>query len=81
MICDAPWPVYDESLIVFETVEYVIQINGKVRDRMELPTDTAQPDVEAAAFARERVQQWTNNKNIIKKIFIPNRLLNIVVKG
>jgi leucyl-tRNA synthetase len=81
MICDAPWPIYDESLIVFETVEYVIQINGKVRDRMELPTDTAQPDVEAAAFARERVQQWTNNKNIIKKIFIPNRLLNIVVKG
>ena len=48
---------------------------------MELPTDTAQPDVEAAAFASERVQQWTDNKDIIKKIFIPNKLLNIVVKG
>ena len=81
MICDAPWPICDESLIVFETVEYVIQINGKLRDRIELPTDTAQPDVEAAAFASERVQQWTDNKEIIKKIFIPNKLLNIVVKG
>lgn len=81
MICDAPWPSYDESLIVSETVEYVVQINGKVRDRVELPPDTPQPDVEAAVFASERVQQWTDGKEIIKKIFIPNKLFNIVVKG
>ena len=81
LICDALWPAYDESLIVSETIEYVVQINGKVRDRIELPTDTSQPDVEQAAFASERVQQWTNDKEIIKKIFIPNKLLNVVVKG
>ena len=80
MICDATWPAYDESLIKFETVEFVIQINGKVRDRIELPTDTTQADVEATAFASERVKQWTDDKKIIKKIFIPNKLLNVVVK-
>lgn len=81
LICDATWPAFDEALIVEETIEYVVQINGKVRDRITLPPDTPQAEVEHAALASERIVQWTQDRPVIKKIFVANKLLNIVVKG
>ena len=81
MICDAPWPEYDPSLIVSSTIEYVIQINGRVRDRLERPPGTPREEIEQAAFASERVRQWTDGKESVRNIFVPDKLLNIVVKG
>jgi len=81
LICDAAWPAYDETLIVEETIPYVVQINGKVRDQVLLPPNADQQRVEQAAFASERVRSWTETGEVIKVIFVPNRLLNIVVKG
>ena len=81
MICAAPWPEYDPSLIVSATIEYVIQINGRVRDRLELPPGTPREEIEQAAFASERVRHWTDGKESIRNIFVPDKLLNIVVKG
>ena len=81
MICDARWPSYDSSLIVSATIEYVIQINGRVRDRIELPPGSPQEEIEKAAFESDRIRQWTDGKEPIRKIFVPDKLLNIVVKG
>ena len=81
MVCDAPWPEYDPSLIVSATIEYVIQINGRVRDRLERPPGTPREEIEQAAFASERVRQWTDGKESVRNIFVPDKLLNIVVKG
>jgi leucyl-tRNA synthetase len=80
LICDAPWPAWDETLIVEETIEYVVQVNGKVRDRLLLPPGTPQQEVEKAALVSERVHPWTQGHQVAKMIFVPNRLLNIVVR-
>ena len=68
-------------MIVSATIEYVIQINGRVRDRLELPPGTPREEIEQAAFASERVRQWTDGKESVRNIFVPDKLLNIVVKG
>ncbi len=81
MIFDTAWPEYDPSLIVSETIEYVIQINGRVRDRLELPPGTSREEIEHAALESERIRQWTDGKEPVRKIFVPDKLLNIVVKG
>ena len=77
---DAPWPEWDAKLTQGETVEWVVQVNGKIRDRLELPVGSSQPTVEEAVFARPRVQDWIAKKDIVKKIFVQNKLINIVVK-
>ncbi len=79
MICDAPWPVADAELMREEKVEWVVQVNGKVRDRMELAADAERDVVERAALARERVREWTREKEIRKVIVVPGRLVNVVV--
>ena len=81
MIFDTAWPEYDPSLIVSETIEYVIQINGRVRDRLELPPGTPREEIEHAALESDRIRQWTDGKEPVRKIFVPDKLLNIVVKG
>jgi leucyl-tRNA synthetase len=75
-----PWRQWDEALAQEEEVEIVIQINGKVRDRMKLPKDTPEPDAIEAALNRERIADLTAGKNIVNKIYVPNRLINIVTK-
>lgn len=80
MVCDTLWPAWVETLIVEETITYVAQVNGKVRDQITLPPDSPQQVVEQAAFGSEKVAQWTEHREIVKVIFVPNRLLNIVVK-
>tara|TARA_B100000029_G_scaffold516832_1_gene635679 strand:+ start:20068 stop:22389 length:2322 start_codon:yes stop_codon:yes gene_type:complete len=81
MICDAPWPSFDESLIVASTVEYVIQVNGRVRDRILMAPGRTQEEIEKASMDSNRIQQWIDGKELIRKIFVPDKLLNIVTKG
>jgi len=80
MVNDAPWPEFDPELIREEVVEWVVQVNGRVRDRVELPLGTPRTEVEEAIFQRERIREWTDGKEIVKTVFVPDRLLNIVVK-
>lgn len=80
LVCDTLWPAWDEALIVEETITYVVQVNGKVRDQITLPPESTQNEVEQAAFASEKVTQWTQHKEIAKIVFVPNRLVNIVVR-
>ncbi|MCE5300128.1 MAG: leucine--tRNA ligase [Spirochaetia bacterium] len=74
------WPVYDETLTAEETVEFVLQVSGKIRDRISLKMNAGQAEAEAAAFASPKFREWTDGKTVVKKIFVANKLLNVVVK-
>ena len=75
-----PWPTYDEALTVEEQVEIVIQINGRIRDRIMVPTDADKEAIEKAALASARIQAELADKKIQRIIAVPGRLCNIVVK-
>ena len=73
-----PWPEYDESLIHSETVEYAVQICGKVRARLNLPADASAADIEQAVMADASVQSLLAGKTVKKTIVVPGKLINIV---
>ena len=74
------WVTYDETAIAEDTVEIVVQINGKVRDRVTVATNLSKPELEKIAPTLPRVQNLIAGKNIAKIIAVPNKLVNIVVK-
>ncbi len=74
------WVQYDEALCVDNTVEIVVQINGKVKARFDAPVNSDKDTLEQMAFAHPDVIQHTEGKTIVKKIAVPNKLVNIVVK-
>ena len=76
----APWPVYDESKCVESTVEIVVQINGKVRDRITVAADIDQAAALAQAKESQKVQALTEGKTIVKEIYVKGKLVNIVVR-
>jgi leucyl-tRNA synthetase len=78
-VCDAAWPKFNEDLIKTDTKEYPIQINGKLRATIELPTDISAADAEAAALALEQVQKWLEGQAPKKVVFVPGRMINIVI--
>jgi len=73
------WPDYDKKLVRKRTFELVIQINGKVRDKVEVETDISQKDAEKVALEREKVKKWIGDKKPKVVIFIKGRLINIVI--
>lgn len=75
----APWPVYEEQYLVEAEVEVVIQINGKLRDKMMLPKGASREQSEAQAMANPRVKEFTDGKSVKKVIVVPDKLVNIVV--
>ncbi len=81
-IFEQPWPKYDPKKIREETFELVVQINGKTRDRFEAPIGIAENEAKDLTLKRENVKRYTGAKNQIiqKVIFVPNKLINIVIK-
>jgi len=75
-----PFPAYDEAMTVDATVELPVQINGKVRARITVPAGATDDDVLAAALAEEKIADLTADKEIIKQIVVPGRMVNLVVK-
>ena len=75
-----PWPTYDDSKTADDTVEMVVQINGKVRAKINIPTDMEQAEVLALAKADERVASAIEGKTVIKEIVGPKKIVNIVVR-
>jgi leucyl-tRNA synthetase len=73
------WPTYDPKLIEEEKFELVIQINGKVRDKISVATNISQKEAENLALSREKIKNWLKDKEVKKIIFVPKRLINIVV--
>lgn len=79
-IHQSEWPEYKEELCVADSVSIAIQICGKLRDVIEMPLNAANTDVEKSALAQPKVQGYTEGKQIVKVIVVPNKLINIVVK-
>jgi leucyl-tRNA synthetase len=75
----APWPKFDPALLVEDTLEIAVQVNGKLRDIIRVPADISQADLEAAAKAAEKVKPFLDGKTIKKVIVVPKKLVNIVV--
>ena len=74
------WPVFDKSALVKDEIEIAIQVNGKIKNRINIPSDLDQEGIKAAALADETIIQNTTGKTIVKVIVIKGRLVNIVVK-
>ncbi len=74
------WPIYDNAMLVEETVEMIVQVNGKLRAKIMVNKDEEDEVVKSLAFMQENVQAHTNGKEIVKVIVIKNKIVNIVVK-
>ncbi len=74
------WPAYDDAKTVDNTVEIAIQVNGKVRGTMMIAVDDAKDAIIAAAKENENVKSFIDGKNVIKEIYVPGKLVNIVAK-
>ena len=79
LLADASWPSADASLIVEDSVTIAVQVNGKMRAKLELPRDGDKAAIEAAAMADENVQRAMADLTVRKVIVVPNKIVNIVV--
>jgi len=73
------WPKYDERLIKEETFTLIIQVNGKIRDKVEAKADISEKEAKELALSSEKIKKWIAGKEIKKTIFIPRKLINIVL--
>ena len=74
-------PTWDEDLAASETITMVVQVNGRVRDQLSMPADVSEQHAIDAAMASERVLRHTSKGEVIKKIYVPGRLVNLVVRA
>jgi len=74
------WPTYDENKIVDETFTMIVQVNGKVRGKIEVDSNTNNEEMEKLALEIDNVKAFTEGKEIVKVIVVPKKLVNIVVK-
>ncbi|MCA9987337.1 MAG: leucine--tRNA ligase [Anaerolineales bacterium] len=81
LVAKASWPVADESLIVEDTLNVPVQVNGKVRTTLEVPADISQDELKEQALQHQRILSYTEGKTIHKVIVIPGKMVSIVVKG
>ena len=77
---DQSWPEYDEAALKVDNVEIVLQINGKVRGRLVVPSEASKEELEKVALADERIKSLIGDGTVRKVIAVPGRLVNIVVK-
>lgn len=75
-----PWPVYDAAAVRAETVTVVLQVDGKVRDRIEVASDLDEAELQAAALASDAVQAYINDRQVQRVITVPGRLVNVVTE-
>ena len=80
LLCKSAWPSYDTSKLVDDTYEMVVQVNGKVRGKIEVDIDITKEEMEKQALNIENVKNHIEGKEIVKVIIIPKKLVNIVVK-
>ena len=78
-LVDRRWPAVDEAALELDTIELVVQVNGKLRGRVAVPADAGKDDIEAVALGDANVQRFVEGKEIRKVIVVPGRLVNIVV--
>jgi leucyl-tRNA synthetase len=72
------WPVWEEALAAEEVFALVIQINGKVRDKVDVPVTIGEEEAIRLALGREQIRRWLEGKEVTKTIYVPGRLVSIV---
>ena len=77
-VMDAPWPISEEEALTQESITIVLQVNGKLRDRIEVPMDITKENLEQLALTNSAVKRFTDGKALRKVIVVPKRLVNIV---
>ena len=77
-VIDATWPTHDESALVQDSIQIVVQVNGKLRAKLEVSADISKEDMEAAALDDENVKKFTDGLTIRKVIVVPGKLVNVV---
>jgi leucyl-tRNA synthetase len=75
-----PWPKYDPKLVKEETITLVIQVNGKVRDKVEVEAGISEEKAKELAISQEKIQKWIKGKEIKNVVFVPGKLINFVTK-
>ncbi len=78
LVLDASWPAVDESALVADTIQLVVQVNGKVRAKLDVPASASKDELESMAMADEAVQRNIDGKTVRKVIVVPGKLVNIV---
>jgi leucyl-tRNA synthetase len=79
-VWEEPWPEADPELLVGDAVEIVVQVNGKVRDRLSVAPDISREELERLAHESPKVQAHVNGQAIVKTVVVPGKLVNLVVK-
>ncbi len=79
-LLDQAWPKVDESALVKDSLQIIVQVNGKLRSRIEVPASASKDEIETAAVTDENVKRFTDGKQVVKVIVVPGKLVNIVIK-
>ena len=79
-IAYSAWPLYDESKLVSETVLMVVQVNGKLRDKMEVPVDASEETVIDQALKSDKIQSFLSGHTLLKTIVVARKLVNFVIR-
>jgi leucyl-tRNA synthetase len=79
LCCEQRWPKYDEKVIEQEKFLLIVQVNGKVRDKIEVRSGILQSEAEKIVNSSEKIRNIIADKEIKKIIFVPNKLINIVI--
>ncbi len=74
------WPKYDENKLILEYVKLAIQVNGKLRQVIEIKKDLKQEEIKKIVFSDSKIKEYTENKTIVKEIYVKNKIYNIVIK-
>jgi leucyl-tRNA synthetase len=80
-LADQPWPAFDPAVASEEQITIVIQVNGKVRSRITVPADEEEAQIKALALADEKIARQIEGKKVLKEVYVPKKLVNIVVQG
>lgn len=79
-LTEVSWPTYDEAALVKDTVEIVVQVNGKLKEKLNVANNLTREELEKTALSDDKVKALTEGKNVVKVIAVPNKLVNIVIK-
>jgi leucyl-tRNA synthetase len=79
-ICQQNWPIFNNEYLIEDSFEYPVSFNGKMRFKLELPSNMAVPEIEKAALGHEMATKWIEGKQIVKIIVVPKKIINVVVK-
>jgi leucyl-tRNA synthetase len=79
-LLESTWPAYDEAKTRRARIPMVVQVDGKLRDRVEVDADAAEPEIKAAALASEKVQEFLVDRELVRAVVVPGRLVNLVTR-